>query len=268
MKAAFLALSIASGALAQVSLPNEFETPGALFSPISSYFGGVAGFGARSSAVEIFAGGSMEAWANFRRDAFFSIAGFTIGTPVITGANLSVPAGAAFLSIAVKAPESGRLSMVVAVREDDNGDLAIDATGDDDQWETVDILLEPGTAVYNIPAGELVDADPDSGNNLRNFGTTGAMQIRLTFETRRAYPGGMIEVPTSLFVDHIGFFMEPQVLPAPGCPSDMNGDGGVDGDDVIAYFAAWDVSEADFNGDGGTDGDDTIAFFAAWDSGC
>jgi hypothetical protein len=78
----------------------------------------------------------------------------------------------------------------------------------------------------------------------------------------------MIETPTSLFVDHIGFFVEPQVLPAPTCPADINGDGGVDGDDVIAYFAAWDVSDADFNGDGGTDGDDTIAFFASWDAGC
>ncbi len=268
MKAAVLGLVMASGAMGQVSLPSDFGAPSSVFSPISSYFGGVSGFGARGSDTVVFEGASMEAWANFRRDAFFSIAGFTIGTPVMTGANLSVPAGAAYLSIAVKAPASGRLSMALAVREDDNGDLAIDAAGDDDQWETADILLQPGTAIYNIPIGDLVDADPDAGNNIRNFGTTGAMQIRLTFETRRSYPGGMIETPTSLFVDHIGFFVEPQVLPAPTCPADINGDGGVDGDDVIAYFAAWDVSDADFNGDGGTDGDDTIAFFASWDAGC
>lgn len=268
MKAAFLALSIASGALAQVSLPNEFETPGALFSPISSYFGGVAGFGARSSAVEIFAGGSMEAWANFRRDAIFSIAGFTLGTPVLSGASLNVPAGSQYLSITVNAPAAGRLSMVVAVREDDNGDLAIDTAGDDDQWETADILLEPGTMVYNIPLGALVDSDPDSGDNAQNFATTGAMQLRLTFETRRTYPGGIIETPTSLLVDHIGLFADPQILPPVGCPSDINGDGGTDGDDVIAYFAAWEMSDMDFNGDGGTDGDDTIAFFASWDAGC
>ncbi len=54
------------------------------------------------------------------------------------------------------------------------------------------------------------------------------------------------------------------------CPADYNGDGGVDGDDVIAFFGDWDSSlnEADYNGDGGVDGDDVIAFFQDWDSGC
>ncbi|MFZ4574499.1 MAG: hypothetical protein ACOYN0_08885 [Phycisphaerales bacterium] len=52
------------------------------------------------------------------------------------------------------------------------------------------------------------------------------------------------------------------------CPADWDGVNGVDGDDVIAFFADWDVSNADFNNDGGTDGDDVIAFFARWDGGC
>jgi hypothetical protein len=52
------------------------------------------------------------------------------------------------------------------------------------------------------------------------------------------------------------------------CPADWNNDGGVDGDDVIAFFAAWDAGNADFNNDGGTDGDDVIAFFGRWDAGC
>ena len=52
------------------------------------------------------------------------------------------------------------------------------------------------------------------------------------------------------------------------CPADWDGINGVDGDDVIAFFAEWDVSNADFNGDGGTDGDDVIDFFAHWDAGC
>jgi hypothetical protein len=56
----------------------------------------------------------------------------------------------------------------------------------------------------------------------------------------------------------------------PPCPADYNDDGGVDGDDVIAYFADWDngLIAADFNGDGGVDGDDVIEFFARWDGGC
>ncbi|MFZ4574163.1 MAG: GC-type dockerin domain-anchored protein [Phycisphaerales bacterium] len=54
------------------------------------------------------------------------------------------------------------------------------------------------------------------------------------------------------------------------CPGDYNNDTGVDGDDVIAFFADWDagVIGADLTGDGGVDGDDVIYFFARWDAGC
>lgn len=54
------------------------------------------------------------------------------------------------------------------------------------------------------------------------------------------------------------------------CPADFDCSGGVDGDDVIGFFAAWDLGEiaADFTGDGGVDGDDVIGFFARWDTGC
>jgi hypothetical protein len=58
------------------------------------------------------------------------------------------------------------------------------------------------------------------------------------------------------------------VLSLNPCPSDVNTDGGVDGDDVIVFFSEWDANNADFNQDGGTDGDDVIAFFARWDEGC
>ncbi|MFZ4574027.1 MAG: GC-type dockerin domain-anchored protein [Phycisphaerales bacterium] len=54
------------------------------------------------------------------------------------------------------------------------------------------------------------------------------------------------------------------------CMGDYNCDGGVDGDDVIAFFADWDagLTDADVNRDGGVDGDDVIAFFEKWDRGC
>jgi hypothetical protein len=58
------------------------------------------------------------------------------------------------------------------------------------------------------------------------------------------------------------------LLGVPACPADVDNSGGVDGDDVIIFFALWDQNLMDFNGDGGTDGDDIIAFFARWDSGC
>jgi len=54
-----------------------------------------------------------------------------------------------------------------------------------------------------------------------------------------------------------------------GCFADFNNDGGIDGDDVIGFFAEWDTggSNADVNQDGGVDGDDVISFFASWDAG-
>ncbi|MFZ4576223.1 MAG: PQQ-dependent sugar dehydrogenase [Phycisphaerales bacterium] len=54
------------------------------------------------------------------------------------------------------------------------------------------------------------------------------------------------------------------------CVGDYDCSGGIDGDDVIAFFGAWDAAEApaDVDGSGSVDGDDVIAFFARWDAGC
>ncbi|MFZ4574486.1 MAG: PQQ-binding-like beta-propeller repeat protein [Phycisphaerales bacterium] len=56
----------------------------------------------------------------------------------------------------------------------------------------------------------------------------------------------------------------------PPCVGDFDGDSDADGDDIIAFFAAWDAGSprADIDGVNGTDGDDVIVFFAAWDGGC
>ena len=57
---------------------------------------------------------------------------------------------------------------------------------------------------------------------------------------------------------------------APPVIADFNGDGGVDGADVEAFFAAWEngLPESDVNADGGIDGADVEAFFTAWENGC
>jgi hypothetical protein len=54
------------------------------------------------------------------------------------------------------------------------------------------------------------------------------------------------------------------------CPADFNFDGGVDGADVDAFFAAWEAgdSSADINRDGGIDGSDVSYFFFRWENGC
>ena len=52
------------------------------------------------------------------------------------------------------------------------------------------------------------------------------------------------------------------------CFADYTNDGGIDGDDVIGFFADWDSANvcADVDGSGGVDGDDVISFFSAWDN--
>ena len=53
------------------------------------------------------------------------------------------------------------------------------------------------------------------------------------------------------------------------CAADFNQDGGVDGSDIDAFFAAWEAGSnaADVNQDGGIDGADVGAFFEVWEAG-
>ncbi len=53
-----------------------------------------------------------------------------------------------------------------------------------------------------------------------------------------------------------------------GCPGDWDGSGGIDGDDITAFFVDWQAGEADIDGSGGTDGDDITFFFVRWQAGC
>ncbi|MBX3409416.1 MAG: hypothetical protein KF859_05970 [Phycisphaeraceae bacterium] len=53
------------------------------------------------------------------------------------------------------------------------------------------------------------------------------------------------------------------------CWIDFNGDGGVDGADVEAFYLAWElgIGQADVNQDGGVDGQDVETFFINWEAG-
>ena len=56
---------------------------------------------------------------------------------------------------------------------------------------------------------------------------------------------------------------------APPCYADFNMDGGIDGDDIVAFYMAWEAGEssADVNQDGGIDGSDSDTFYLAWEAG-
>lgn len=53
------------------------------------------------------------------------------------------------------------------------------------------------------------------------------------------------------------------------CVADYNDDGGIDGQDIAAFFEAWEsgLPEADITDDGGVDGADVELFFFAWEGG-
>jgi hypothetical protein len=130
----------------------------------------------------------------------------------------------------------------------------------------------PGLQAYALD-GTLLATEPLTtnpvtiGTSLLNQGVDCGNPLQLEACAFDPATGTILLVNEGAFTDCSGFYV---LIPDTSCPSDFNNDGGVDGDDVIAFFAAWDAGDlsADFNGDGGVDGDDVIGFFAAWDSGC
>jgi len=88
-------------------------------------------------------------------------------------------------------------------------------------------------------------------------------------------PGSTAHVLLNLTLDTINESISgTQSLSASGvvasCKADFNQDGGVDGQDVEAFFVAWEAGRAaaDMNADGGIDGADVDFFFDRWEAGC
>lgn len=279
--------AIAAAALASThasaqsaGIPHDFEASTAPFQPLFSYFGGVQSFGVEQSATAAFSGNSLRCWANFRHDNIFRVAGFAVGTLGVnrTSGMFNFPPDASTFSITVRSPDAaapagysaGQLQMVVTLREDDDGDGVIDIAESDDEWDSPYIAIQPGTAVYNIPLADFIDTDTLVGNNTQNFGTTGRIACLITFETRTTYPGGIIETPRELFIDHVGLFAAPQSLPAPACPGDFNGQNGVTLQDLFDYLNAWfaGATDAEFDNAPGITLQDLFDFLTAWFSPC
>ena len=129
------------------------------------------------------------------------------------------------------------------------------------QWEPVDA---PGVWL-NMFEGANTDF-----SGLVRFAASGAETGSVSL-TREAQPDGSLAVIGAVrcvVTDGCGQRSDAAALTV--CPADIDCQSGVDGDDVILFFALWDGGDfgADFNGDGGVDGDDVIDFFGRWDSGC
>ncbi len=97
---------------------------------------------------------------------------------------------------------------------------------------------------------------------------SGATSSDLLFDNLQESDAGTIDV---IFFTASGPILSDAAQLSIGdpCPADFNQDGGIDGGDVEAFFAAWEMGDAaaDVNQDGGIDGADVETFFAAWESG-
>ncbi len=259
-------LVLTSAAAAQQSIPNDFESVDSALDPLFSFFGGVDGFGSSVDVNHsIFAGSSLNVFANFQPDPFFTTAGFALGASNVSGSPLNIESGADTLSITIESPPEGVLSFYITIREDDDGDGMASAASNDDQWETSDVFLSPGINVYNVAAADLVLANEGNGNGVLNLDSTSVMSVAVTFESKASYPGGIIDVPISFHIDHLGVFAGAQELPGSGNAADINGDGIVNGADLADLLAQFGASgNADITNDGIVDGADIAALLANW----
>ncbi|MFZ4576437.1 MAG: glycerophosphodiester phosphodiesterase family protein, partial [Phycisphaerales bacterium] len=124
-----------------------------------------------------------------------------------------------------------------------------------------EVSAEPGSSVRWRKAGvDLADGVQSSGAVV-----SGATGPRLTINGVTTADAGIY---TARLENRCGGTETAALLTV--CPADFDCSGGVDGDDVIAFFARWDTGDgrADVNTDQSVDGDDVITFFARWDSGC
>ena len=137
----------------------------------------------------------------------------------------------------------------------------------------IDVSVDNGTTWTNAETiGPGAAGDPNvtpgwiqSRWSLSSKGLAPSSQVRLRFIAEDAGSGSLVEAALD-DVELLGVRCED---PQP-CIGDFNGDGGVDGSDVVAFFAAWESGDAsaDVSEDGGIDGSDLEVFFVAWQSGC
>jgi hypothetical protein len=275
---ALAVVSLAGASTAAPPMPTELDNEAQMLSRLFSYFGGVGSFTVLPSDRLIYANGCAAVDVAFRADAF-AVAGFGIGTLGVSAPDLAVPAGADRFSATIEWPGPGSLSVFFTIREDDNGNGAIDPGSGDDEWETGDIMLVPGVQVYNLPYSAFVLSNPGEGNGVRNFNTTSRMAYFLTFETRASYPGGKLTSPRTLYVDHVGLYVGDQTIPPEACAADYNGDAIPDVLDFLDFMDDFSMCEGaatpcgafgnpDLNGDAGVDVLDFLDFIEAFAIGC
>ncbi len=122
------------------------------------------------------------------------------------------------------------------------------------------------TAIGRTPANGIAKWDGARWHAL-GIGLDGVASALETFAAdgvQRLYVGGAFL--------HAGGRNSPAIASwgpcSPGCVGDYDQSGGIDCDDITAFFADWERGGADVDRSGGTDGEDVAYFFERWQAGC
>lgn len=217
-------------------LPTDCETGPQILDRLYSYFGGVASFSVFQSGESVFSGASMGLTINFQ-PGIGTIAGAAVGTLGISAPDLDIDPAADTFSLSVKGPPTGTLRFYVLVREDDNQNGIIDLADGDDEWQSPEFEIPTGVVTtFNIPAGDFFDTGNGSGNEEQNFNNSTMMGIVIDIHSRTLYSGGLITSPRTLHLDHVGFFVGPQVAPPPVCTGDADASNSVNFADITSVL--------------------------------
>lgn len=115
-------------------------------------------------------------------------------------------------------------------------------------------LTAASAASPSLRAGAVVHAGTDA--------SAGGLRVRgaVTDASGPASTGGSFTVRPTLIA----------LVPAPGCPADVNGDGHINADDIDAFVVAFLAAEplADLDGNGSVNFDDIDIFVQSYLDGC
>jgi hypothetical protein len=136
--------------------------------------------------------------------------------------------------------------------------------------------FEPGSSaslnsiVYNSSGAHPFDGEAQTVGGTSS-GLTISLQLQARIDASDIASFSITNVVLSpAFVVGSMIFTSGRVTVSGACVGDFNNDGGVDGQDIEAFFIQWSdgFTVADVNADGGVDGQDVEYFFTAWSSGC
>lgn len=214
-------------------------------------------------------------------------------SPLLAAALVALSAGAASaspltLEYSIIVAEPGVLRYIFTLRLDNHDHSWI--PGQSFNWITFGDVLGPGTSnlpdfIGDPPApgpfadeGYSYSAGGHNGPTLLDFGTNfdfrgwvpEELGDSLTWSGTSTFdiPGGQLKW-SNLIGTGVPADFETAIILDGYCPADFDESGGVDGQDVEAFFRAWEdgLNEADVNRDGSVEGSDVETFFRAWENG-